>query len=130
MNLNAAEQVFERTDGGCSSLIWIAHPQRALIFMLHDYERWRGWPDLWSGQPVEAMDVPAGFIDTERGFGYLVRKANLTPLIGYALRGEQPYQAQVEELEGGWRLMDSYGRRLELKVMPSHWSVLEFPGDG
>lgn len=127
MRVNAAEQVFRRTDGGCSSLIWLDHPTRPVILMLHDHELWRGWPDLWQVQPVEPITVPEGYIDTERGFGYLVRQAGLIARIGHAVRREQPYQAEVEELGSGWQLTDSYGRVLELEVNPCHWWVKDIP---
>lgn len=127
MRLDAAEQVFKRADGGCSSLLWLDHPTRPVILMLHDYGLWRGWPDEWVGQHVDGEEVPVGHVDTDQGFGYLVRQANLTPRIGHAIREEQSYRAEVEELEGGWRLTDSYGRLLELKAMPSHWCVVGWP---
>ncbi len=126
MNLQAAEQLFERPDGGVSSLLWIDHPRRGLIFLLHDHFTWHGWPDTWDGQPVEV----AGAV---RGFGYLVQRAGLEPVIGRAWEEEKPYRAVVEELDTGgldhgWRLTDSWGRTLRLVIVgPACWRVERWP---
>lgn len=131
MQVSAAEQVFERDDGGVCSLLWIDYPRRPLMFLVHDYGHWRGWPDTWDGKPVTAAGA-------ERGFAHLVQRAGLGPVIGQAIRPEQPYRAEIEELAeapvpgagtgtGGWRLTDSWGRTLCLQVGPSRWSVERWP---
>jgi len=115
VKLEAAEQLFERVDGGISSLLWIAHPRRGLMFLLHDHGNWQGWPDTWDGQPVTCAGA-------ERGFAHLVQRAGLEPIIGQAMRAEQPYRAEVEELEeDGWKMTDSWGRKLRLLVGPARW---------
>lgn len=117
ITVDAAEQVFARDDGGCSSLLWIDHPTRPLLFLLHDFQFWRGWPDAWDGQAVEV----AGAV---RGFGYLVQRAGLEAIVGQAVRPEQAYRADVEELEDGWRLTDGWGRLLRLESRPEvRWWV-------
>jgi len=64
--INAAEQIFEK-DGEYSSLIWLDYPARRLMFLIHDHGWWHGFPDLWSGEPVEEPHV-----GTERGFAFLI----------------------------------------------------------
>lgn len=119
ITVDAAEQVFVREDGGCSSLLWIDHPMQPLIFLLHDYQYWHGWPDLWD-MLVSGFVAIAG---AERGFGYLIQRAELA--IGNAVRSEQSYRVDLEEQEDGWLLTDSYGRLLHLISQPEmHWHVV------
>lgn len=131
MEVSAAEQLFERVDGGVSSLLWIDHPRRGLVFLLHDHGHWRGWPDTWDGQPVAVAGA-------ERGFAHLVQRAGLELVIGQAIRPEQPYRVEMEELDdvpvpgtgtgtGGWKLTDSRGRTLRLVVGPVRWMVEKWP---
>lgn len=127
MEVAAAEQLFERKDGGeeaqnVVSLLWIDHPQRPLIFLLHDYGHWRAWPDTWDGRPVK--DPHPG---TVQGFAFLIERVGLGSLLGTFIWPEQSYRAEIEELEGGWRLTDSWGRTLRLVVGPVHWSVERWP---
>jgi len=118
MKTQAAEQMF---DTG-SFLLWM-NVHDGLIFLITDKETWRGWPDKWDGKnlPIDLVEFPV-----ERGFAYLVRKANLLPAIGLPIEGEHPYQALCEEHPDGWVITDFYGRTLELRPDMT-WHVAEWP---
>ena len=116
--IQAAEQIFER-NGEYNSLIWLAFVHdgkpRPLVFLIHDHGWWKGYPDLWDGQLIR-FPYPG----TQRGFAFLIEKAALGDLLGTPVRGEQPYQTDVQD--DPWQFQDSYGRtlRLELPGMNVH----------
>lgn len=112
---NAAEQIFEQNNE-YTSLIWLNHDMRPLIFLIHDHGWWKGFPDLWDGEIVRFPHP-----DTGRGFAFLIKRAGLDSLLGAPLWPEQPYQAEVTEFIGTdskppyWEITDSYGRLLRLE---------------
>jgi hypothetical protein len=134
--MQAAEQIFRTKHDGFSSLLWLDHPKRPLIFLVHYTGRWRAWPDTWDGR-VYVL----GINGAERGFAYHLHHLkdsgwNLDEHIGFAIRPEVSYDAGVEELTDpgedlGWRITDSWGRKLRLKAPTAEgegmwWSVEEW----
>lgn len=117
--INAAEQIFLHKDGGSSSLIWLNYEVRPLIFLIHEYGSWRGFPDLWDGEMVR-FPYPG----TSRGFAFLIDKAKLSPLLGEAFGSERPFQTDVSD--DPWEFKDSYGRLLRLESPGMNWHV-EYP---
>ncbi len=122
--MRAAEQIFLHKYGA-SSLIWVDYPVRPLIFLIHEYGSWRGFPDLWNGELVRFPHSGTG-----RGFAYLIEKAGFS--LGEVFGKERPYQTDVTEFVGTdvefpfWEFKDSYGRllRLELPEMNVHVTYL------
>ena len=120
MKVQAAEQMFESG----SFLLWL-DVHGGLIFLVSDKGIWRGWPDKWSGELVDP-NLAGLKPSVERGFAYLIERANLLPIIGLPIEKEQPYQAACEERADGWVLTDFYGRKLELRP-DSTWHVAFWP---
>ena len=114
--INASEQIFEHPGGGTSSLIWLDFHTRPLIFLIHEFGSWRGFPDLWSGETVEQLHP-----GTERGFAFLISRARLSPMLGAPLGGERPYRTEVQDEP--WQFRDSYGRLLRLELPGMNWHV-------
>ncbi len=115
--MRAAEQIFLHEGGGSSSLIWLDYEVRPLIFLIHEYGSWRGFPDLWNGEMVR-FPHPG----TARGFAFLIGKTGLS--LGEVFGEERPYQTEVRD--DPWEFGDSYGRllRLELPGMNVHVTYL------
>jgi hypothetical protein len=112
--IDAAEQIFEK-DGEYSSLIWLNYSTRPLIFLIHEYGTWKGWPDLCEGQLVR-FPHPG----TVGGFAFLIDKVGLE--LGVPIRPEQPFQTEVAD-DPCWEFKDSYGRLLRLESPGMNWHV-------
>ena len=124
----AAEQIFLHKDGGSSSLIWLDFPARPLIFLIHEFGSWRGFPDLWNGEAV-GQPHPG----TERGFAFLIERAKLGSMLGASFGGERPYRTDVTEFVGTdtkfpfWQFQDSYGRLLRLELPEMNVHIVSYP---
>ncbi len=73
---------------------------------------WR-LPDNWNeGIPASdpALAPPAGMLQPVRGFGYIWRSnSTVRSSLGWALAGEQPYDAIWQDFERGWMLLGNNG---------------------
>lgn len=95
-------------------LYYFPAERQDVIFAVGDDGSWLITPDEWVGQTLEAVDIPEGCVDTERGFGQAWRQHRLVGIVGYAVEGEHPFEGSFEEYEGGYRLRVD-GKLVELK---------------
>lgn len=121
--IDAAEQMF-RKGSEFSSLIWLNYvlrdKPRPLIFMIHDHGWWKGFPDLWDGEPVQ-FPHPG----TVQGFAHLIEKAQLGSLLGAPIWPERPYRTEV--CDEPWQFQDSYGRLLKLELPGMNVHIVSYP---